>query len=1027
MLISGKTNKQGQALVEFALILGVLLLVIFVMIESAHLLQANLTVQNAARAGGRYAITGQFDDSCLTDTIPCEDPRVASIKAEAEEKLAGLQLDPDALFEEPGFYLIEVFGTDEKGEWVSDSAGVPGRPILVRVSYRAAVWTPLLQPIAETVMVSGQTVMNNEKILQANTAGDTSAPGVPNPPPVEPTPQPPPDLVLTKSAPPSVVEGSSITYKLTIKNTGQRDATGVVLTDTLPSEVTYDSASTGCGLDGASTVVCTIGTVPVGGDVTVNVVVTATTVGTAENNAKVNLAQNDGNDDDNEAKAVTEIKTATTDTDLAISKTGSTELQPVTINPGDPETVNYQITVTNLGPNDATGVEVTDTLPAGMLFIAGGSSPECTSPDEVNVTCGFGDLDVGQARTRTIQAMTPQSEGVVENTASISAANPGNDVGESDSHEIEFALLADLEVEKVAEVTGAVYAGESFNYHITVRNHPDSPHQATAVNIYDALPQNVELISAESTQSDGNPGSCVFAGSAVTCDVGNLAQGATATADITVRALRAEALINTAQVSSDEEDPDPTDNVHSILTQVEGEADLAIEKTAAPEDPYAGDLITYTLTITNGGPALATGVRVEDPLPDEVVFQYVTTTNGSCEWLDELSRVVCYLGTMAVDEVATVEIAVVPLPVPQPEDENEPPVSVTNTAYVTGDGTDPQNNNDSSAATTVLPGDPFILVQPVCGRELTINGYLWGNDVLLEWEDAGGSATEIESIKKNQLTADGEFTVTYTIPDTVYKADLEIVASQEAQGTNVPAITDRRPFSVPCPNPDLEILDLSPGPGTVMQYESFSYTVTVTNTGNEDATGLFYVGLYAVDASLPLTTTHLTASNRIGVTAVSQLAMGDSITVPVVIYDGLATVGTYYIYALADSEHSVEEMYETNNLSPAAALDVTEATGTTPPPGPPPAGTVNLTGRTHIKTGTSYVAQPQVRVTVSDMTGTWQVTVYSDSSGDFAFTDLPDELLLVTAVFSRDGVVYRGLLENVDPPAHKHIYLDPES
>jgi len=51
----------GQAIVEFALALPVLLLLLFGVIEFGRLVQAWLTVQNAARFGLRYAVTGEFD------------------------------------------------------------------------------------------------------------------------------------------------------------------------------------------------------------------------------------------------------------------------------------------------------------------------------------------------------------------------------------------------------------------------------------------------------------------------------------------------------------------------------------------------------------------------------------------------------------------------------------------------------------------------------------------------------------------------------------------------------------------------------------------------------------------------------------------------------------------------------------------------------------------------------------------------------------------------------------------------------
>ena len=59
----GKTRAQGM--VEFALILPVLLMTVFVIIELARVLHAWLAIENGARFGVRYAVTGEFDSATL--------------------------------------------------------------------------------------------------------------------------------------------------------------------------------------------------------------------------------------------------------------------------------------------------------------------------------------------------------------------------------------------------------------------------------------------------------------------------------------------------------------------------------------------------------------------------------------------------------------------------------------------------------------------------------------------------------------------------------------------------------------------------------------------------------------------------------------------------------------------------------------------------------------------------------------------------------------------------------------------------
>lgn len=61
-------NKKGQAMVEFAIILPILLLLIMGIIEFSLMLNSYLTIQNASREGARYGITGA-SDSDITNLV----------------------------------------------------------------------------------------------------------------------------------------------------------------------------------------------------------------------------------------------------------------------------------------------------------------------------------------------------------------------------------------------------------------------------------------------------------------------------------------------------------------------------------------------------------------------------------------------------------------------------------------------------------------------------------------------------------------------------------------------------------------------------------------------------------------------------------------------------------------------------------------------------------------------------------------------------------------------------------------------
>ncbi len=126
-------------------------------------------------------------------------------------------------------------------------------------------------------------------------------------------------------------------------------------------------------------------------------------------------------------------------------------------------------------------------------------------------------------------------------------------------------------------------------------------------------------------------------------------------------------------------------------------ADLAITKSGAPNPVVSGNRLTYTLTATNSGPRDATGVTVTDPLPATVHFNSVSSTQGSCSRSTTKPKdgtVTCSLGNLANGASASITIVVT----------TTTPGTLTNTATVSGNQTDPNPLNNSATATTTVIG-----------------------------------------------------------------------------------------------------------------------------------------------------------------------------------------------------------------------------------------------------------------------------------------------------------------------------------
>jgi uncharacterized repeat protein (TIGR01451 family) len=127
------------------------------------------------------------------------------------------------------------------------------------------------------------------------------------------TQAPAPDLALSGSAPSSVTAGSNVTYNLTVTNDGTAAATGVTLTDTLPSRVKFISATGGISPVG-EVLTFALGSLAAGASTTVTIVATPTSAGTLNDSAAVGMDQGDPTPADNAiTRSTTVTATATGD------------------------------------------------------------------------------------------------------------------------------------------------------------------------------------------------------------------------------------------------------------------------------------------------------------------------------------------------------------------------------------------------------------------------------------------------------------------------------------------------------------------------------------------------------------------------------------------------------------------------------------------------------------------------------------------------------------------------------------------
>lgn len=354
------------------------------------------------------------------------------------------------------------------------------------------------------------------------------------------------ELVLSKGAPARVTNGSGFAYNLAVLNNGPFPASGVVLTDNLPSNVVFASASSSQGSCSAagSTVTCSLGAINVKGTVGVSIVVTARGSGTATNVASVSGNPKDPNPSNNTASASTEI---TGGFDLTVS--GS--VSPPAVGPG--ADLTYRMVATNSGPDNAPGTQMTLTVPAGATFVsATPSQGSCTGNGPVQ--CSLNTLGPGgTAAVNLVLRSSNQGQLTVSATVSSNSpeTNPGNNTTSVTGTVVEAFDLRVVMTSKPAKVG----RGEWVTYTITATNL--GPGSAAGVKVVDRLPDSVAFVSCETTQ-----GACTTiallkaaASATVETNVGALAPRAFARVKIVGRATATGTAVNTVAVSGVGEGP----------------------------------------------------------------------------------------------------------------------------------------------------------------------------------------------------------------------------------------------------------------------------------------------------------------------------------------------------------------------------------------------------------------------------------------------------------------------------------------
>jgi uncharacterized repeat protein (TIGR01451 family) len=653
-----------------------------------------------------------------------------------------------------------------------------------------------------------------------------------------------PDVKVTKTPDGgSVNAGGTATFTILVENLGPGVARDVTLTDNLPAGVNWSEDSASCSITGAvnsQVLACSFGDLASGESATVHVsgLTDAADCGTIPNTATVDASNEAAAQDGNNSDAGSiDVLCA----EIAIIKNAN-PVGPVSA--GD--SIGWDVIVSNNGTGSATDVHVSDPLPAGVDWTLGAITGDTTgvscqitgAPGSEALTCDDASMAAGDSFTVHVSGPTNAADcGTINNTASVTT---GNDGSGSDGASV-VVQCPDLEVAKTGN--GPLNAGDDATFTIVLTNH--GPGAAHDVTLSDQLPAGAWTLGG------ANASDCSISGSnLLTCEFGDVASGATRTITVTktTDADDCGTIANTVTVgASNEPDNDqfPNSDDASIVVNC---PDLTVVKTG--NGPLsAGQVATFTITVTNLGPGTAHDAGLSDQLPAG------TWTLGGANAADcsinAANLLTCDFGDLASGASRTITVSKTTDADDCGSIHNEVTVSASNEA-----AEDTTNNDDDADIAVSCPdvtvvktaADDTISAGELASFSIVVTNLGPGTafDVTLSdqlpsgsWTLGGPNAADCSISGSNLLSCDfGDLangatrTVTVsretdaedcgTIPNTA-----TVGASNEAQ-----ADTDNNESSdtitVDCP---VIVITKTADDDSVSAGDQIGFTVTVTNTG----------------------------------------------------------------------------------------------------------------------------------------------------------------------------------------------------
>lgn len=430
-------------------------------------------------------------------------------------------------------------------------------------------------PMVGTLLTNTVTVSGNQ--LDLNPADNTAT--------VVTTVIPVADLSLSLTASAqALLLSQPATFSINVSNRGPNTATGVRLTNALPSgfNLTNIIASQGSCTNLAGTLVCNLGNVSSNGVASLQLIGATGVTGVNSNFAMVAAPELDFTPQNNFAGTAIAVSPGADVTVTATSKAATIPLA---------QDFMTTLLVTNRGPS-VSQVTLADVLPAGVALSSIVPSRGSCSNFSGTIRCDFGAMNSGDTANVVIVAQST-ALGPLTNTCAVLGSV--SDLNSANNSATNFGLVipaADLTV-ALSDRPDPVWLGDILSYAVTITNR--GPNITSNVLLHLAIPPGFNFVSLSP-----NGGACVTGSNSVDCSISTLGVGAGTAVAMSYRPDQPGLYAATASVSSALVDPVPSDNIvtqstRGILTSA------SIANPSLVVIPRQGAASPYPSTITVSG------------------------------------------------------------------------------------------------------------------------------------------------------------------------------------------------------------------------------------------------------------------------------------------------------------------------------------------------------------------------------------------------------------------------------------------